>query len=509
MSTSLTIAGLTKFYGETRVLGDVDLRVERGSVHALLGGNGSGKSTLVKVLAGVASGTHTGMIEVETRSTEAGSLTPSWASEAGLRFVHQDLGMIRTFSVADNLALVTGYPVGIRGIKRAELEERAADLLARFDIDANPRTRVGDLRPSTQTMIAIASALRDDDARVLVLDEPTASLPDQEVGILMDALRRRADIGQTIVYVSHRLPEVFQLADAITVLRDGSVALTADRERLTERLVIEAIAGKSIDRIYPQARQRPLADPVLVVEDAAVTPIRRFDVTVNRGEIVGVAGLLGSGRTELLTALFGATQFERGTVRLGAASGPFASPRTAMIAGMALVPEDRQADAAFENLSVERNLSAGVPRRHLGALGLSARKVAREAVQLVTAFRVKSRGVDVALSTLSGGNQQKVILARWLRRKPMLLLLDEPTQGVDVVARSDIYDLIRTATSEGTAVLVASSDFEELAHLCDRVLVLNGGGVVSELSGPELTAQALTVRCYADAALEHEGAMAS
>jgi ribose transport system ATP-binding protein len=490
----LAISHLSVTFGATKALADVNLTVRAGTIHALLGSNGSGKSTLIKVLAGVNRAETGGRISVADADYSVDDLTPALALGLGLRFVHQDLGMFDDLSVAENFALYARYPKSSAGrVRWRALHERVAELLEQFEIDATPKTKVSQLRPASRTMLAVARALQDDQVkdRILILDEPTASLPADEASLLLASLRRRAAQGQTIVLVSHRLQEVLSLADELTVLRDGKAVGTLDVSATTEQDVVNLIAGRAV-----AATDRP---PTLAVDGTAaavvagltVGPLRDVSLSIQPGEILGIAGRLGSGRTTLLRSLFGDLPVEAGTFRVGTHIGPFASPRHAMRAGIAYVPEDRGGEAAFLDLSVRANISIVVLTNYFRRLWLRAGAEGRSSTRLLAEFLVKTASSESPLDSLSGGNQQKVVLARWLQRKPALLLLDEPTQGVDVVARAEIYQLIRNASAERAAVVIVSSDFDELAEVCDRVLVMTEGQVVAESRRPDLSADTL------------------
>ncbi|WP_083751431.1 sugar ABC transporter ATP-binding protein [Saccharothrix sp. ALI-22-I] len=491
--TALRITGLTKQFGGTTVLHGTDLRVRAGTVHALLGGNGSGKSTTIKILAGAHSADG-GTIEVGGRSWEARNFSAAAAQAAGLRFVHQDLGVFDDLTVAENIALASGWPTrtGARISWRA-LHDRVTTLLERFEIDADPRAPLGTLRPAARTMVAIARALQETDREdlVLVLDEPTASLPEHEASFLLESVRRRADQGQTVILVSHRLSEVIAVTDDYTVLRDGRVAGTLVDHRPTESELVELIAGRALDEAVRPTVSKSRPRPVLTVTDLTGGTLSGVDLEIGAGEIVGVAGLLGSGRTSLLRTLFGDHRPTSGTIELDGARVSFTGPGDAMRARVAYVPEDRGADAAFADLPLRANLSMSVLGHYWRRWRLDHGAERRDSQDLVSRYGVKAPSVEAAFSTLSGGNQQKAVLGRWLRRDPQLLLLDEPTQGVDVMSRADIYTVIRRTAASGCAVLVASSDLEELAALCDRVLVLHQGRVVAEADGEGLSADRL------------------
>jgi ribose transport system ATP-binding protein len=498
----IAVEHLSKTFGSTRALDDVSLTAGAGRIHGLVGGNGSGKSTLIKVLAGVYRGDPGGTVRVGSITVACDETSPAVARDAGLRFVHQDPGVFPAMTVAENLAIggARGFPTTGRRVHWSRLHRQAAAVLERFDIAARPSDRLGDLRHAERTMVAIARALEDEESSaetlVLVLDEPTASLPEHEVETLLDAIRRCAAGGQTILYVSHRLEEVVSLVDDVTVLRDGRVAATRDAGDLTTDELVEAIVGRPLERVFGTPQARGATDVRLEVQGLGGAPLRDVSFAVARGEIVGIAGLLGSGRTELLQMLFGARPRATGRVLLdGVVSDP-RTPSEAMRAGIAFVPEDRGRDAAFPELSVSTNLSAAriaAYRRH-GRLDKRAER--RDAAASIARFRIHAPGALAPLSELSGGNQQKVVLARWLERDPSLLLLDEPTQGVDVGARAELYDVIRGATALGMATVLVSSDFEELAHVADRVLVLRDGRIIAEVQHQHLSAHRLTDLLY-------------
>jgi ribose transport system ATP-binding protein len=490
-SAALSIDDVAKSYGSTVALGGVSFDVAKGTVHALLGGNGSGKSTLVKVLAGVVQADQ-GVLRIGGEKHDARLVTPAAARDAGFRFVHQQSSTFPDLTVAENLALGHGFERGVaRAVNWRAQRRRAAAVLERFGIDADPRQPLSSLTAARQTMVAIARGLQDqedDDRGLIVLDEPTASLPAREVDVLLEALRRYAGQGQTIIYVSHRIEEVLAVADAATVLRDGRVLATKPRHELSHGSVVELIAGRAVEDA--RTTRRPgTASGAVVLESRGLRggAVRDATFTLREGEILGVAGLLGSGRTTLLRLLFGVLQPEDGELRMAGEPVRLASSAAAMREGLALVPEDRQREAGFADMSVAENLSMATVRSYWrgGRLRLGAERT--DARELLKAYLIRAQSEQAPLSSLSGGNQQKVIVARWLRRNPRVLLLDEPTQGVDVGARAEIYSLIRNATAGGTAVVVVSSDLQELAGLSDRCLLLDRGRTAGSVSGPDLT----------------------
>ncbi|MFT4219038.1 MAG: sugar ABC transporter ATP-binding protein [Microbacterium sp.] len=501
---ALHLRGVDKHFGGTRALRKASLAVRAGTVHALLGGNGSGKSTAIKILAGVypADG---GEVDVFGEHHSLSDWSAHAAQAAGLRFVHQDLGLFEELSIAENFALDTGYPLSATGsIQWRRLRTDVAEVLAEYDLDIDPRRPVTDLRPSDRTLLAIARALSmsdrstgegsaDQPRRILVLDEPTASLAAVESALLLEKVRRLADRGQTVVIVSHRLQEVLDVAHDFTVFRDGAVVDTLVDASPTEDELISLMAGGLQVVLRPTGeRSHSSGIPTLEVRGLRGGPLRDVSLTAHGGEIVGIAGLQGSGRSSLLQTLFGVHAPAAGQIVLDGQPYRPAGVPEAMAAGVGMVPENRVREAAFMDLPVRDNLALAMLDSY-GTRGWMPRERERSAAAtLISRFSVKVSGPDALFSSMSGGNQQKVVIARWLQRDPRLLLLDEPTQGVDVMSRADIYETIRAAARAGCTVLVASSDMSELHALCDRVLVLARGRIVGEVLAGETDIDGLT-----------------
>jgi ribose transport system ATP-binding protein len=497
---ALRVANLSKTFPGTRALVDVSFDVKKGSFHALLGGNGSGKSTLIKILAGVYHADPGGTVWVGERSVPADHMTPELARSVGLHFVHQNPAVFPSLSVAENIAIGTGFDRRRAGsINWRALRRRTEALLERFAIETEPDVRVGSLRPAERAMVAIARALQDQEGEhggVLVLDEPTASLPRSEVVRLIGALLRYAKAGQTILFISHRLDEVIGTADQATVLRDGRLAGTVDGEEITEDRLIELIVGRPLDRVFPDMPEVRTEETALDVRNLTGGPLRGVTFQLRKGEVLGVAGLLGSGRSELLKMIFGAYPIKSGEVRVDGEPVRFAHIGEAMAAGVAYVPEDRGGEGVFQEMTLSENVTAAVVSRYWRGGRLRHRAASTDARRSIQDFLIRASSEQQQMATLSGGNQQKVILARWLRRKPRILLLDEPTQGVDINARAEIYALVRQAVAAGCSALVVTSDFEELSHVSDRVIVLNHGRVAAELRSPDITPVRLTELAY-------------
>ncbi|WP_432824944.1 sugar ABC transporter ATP-binding protein [Dactylosporangium sp. CA-092794] len=475
----MSIEGLTKSFGATRALDDVSLTIHPGEVLAVVGHNGSGKSTLVKLMAGFHTADH-GTIDLHSgpgRPTE-------------LRFIHQDLGLVETLSTRENLGLGSGRSTAPwLPLRKAAERHLARELTAQFGVDFDVDALVRELSPAERTIVAIARALRgwDQDKNVvLILDEPTAALHGAEVDRLMAVVRRVAQRGAGVLFISHRLDEVLGVADTVLALRNGKVVGNLPRVEVDYAGLVELVAGAELQ--LPGRRDVTRGEPILRVRGLAGRSIVELDVTVHAGEIVGVAGILGSGRDEVCSMIFGGRRRSSGTVEL--TDHPLAPGdlQESIRRGAAFVPGDRHQDGAVMTMTATENLMAvRVPGTESRWRRLRKGHEADESAKWFSTCGVVPALPSMELSQFSGGNQQKVVLAKWLRTRPRLLLLEEPTQGVDVGAKAVIHRLIAETAGAGTGVLVASSEAKELAELCDRVLVLADGVVTAELEGAELT----------------------
>jgi len=476
----LEMHGIVKTFPGVRALDGVDLDVRPGEVHCLLGQNGAGKSTLIKVLAGAHqpdAGTITWLGEPVTLGD------PQAAMSHGIATIYQELDLVPGLSVADNVFL--GREHARFGFARmASANRAAAALLTRLGHpEIRPTAEVGSLSAAAQQMVSMARALSQD-ARLIVMDEPSAVLDNEEVGRLFAVVRDLTAHGVAVVYISHRLEEIRQIGDRITVLKDGRTVATGLPARETPtREVISLMTGRTIEYVFPERRTTPeqTAAPLLEVEGLGLRgSFSDVSFSVRPGEIVGLAGLVGSGRSEILETVFGARRATSGTVRVAGHRLRAGDVGGAVEAGVGLAPEERKSQALLLGDSVYRNISISSLARFArgGFLSGSAEKAA--AREQVRSLDVRPGDVDREVRTLSGGNQQKVVLARWLLRNCRVLLLDEPTRGVDVGARSEIYALVRTLADRGVAVVVVSSEIPEVLGLADRVLVIADGAVVTE-----------------------------
>jgi ribose transport system ATP-binding protein len=489
----LEVRGITKEFPGTRALDEVGIQIARGEVHALVGHNGSGKSTLIKILAGIHDPDQ-GTISVRGAEPVERVASAIAARELGLRFVHQNLGLIDSLSGVENLALGRGFDTGLGWRIRWSAEvENAKAHLRELGYTFDMRAPVGDLSAAEQTGLAIARAIYDwEEASVLIVDEPTAALPRAETEGLFSAINRARNRGLGILYVSHRLEEIFEIADRVTVLRDGHRVGTYPVSELDKSRLIELMLGGE-DVAAPASGQGTSREAGLFqVRSLGGEAIEDLNLSVAGGEVLGIAGLSGSGRDEILSLLFGALPRE-GEITVGGIPVPPGDPRAAMRHGIGLVPADRHRDGSIEPFSVRLNFTLTDVWRNTSRFG-AVRKRAElaEVSEWIKGLDIKPSRPDENFSLLSGGNQQKVMMAKWLRLKPKVLLLDDPTQGVDVHTKAVLHNLARQIASSGSAVIIASSDDEELCDVCDRVLVLSEGRIVGELSRTDISLDAIS-----------------
>lgn len=488
---ALAARGLSKTFSAVTVLSSVDLTIAPGEIHALLGENGSGKSTLIKILAGYHRPDAGGEVFIDGQEVAAGSADAAYA--AGCRFVHQDLGLVATSSVLDNLFLNRGFPSRFGTISGREARRLASEQVAKVGLTIDPRTPVAALSPAMKTGVAVARALLVDasvNAKLLVLDEPTATLPHNEVKHLLEIVRRVSEEGVGVLYVTHRLDEVFQLAHNVTVLRDGRKAATEPVTALDRKRLINLLVGREFEEIHAVAESltEDRGGSVLEVRDLEARALRGISFTCYPGAVVGIAGITGSGRETVLGSLFGAHPREAGIVSVDGRRVNALKPSQAMSAGMAYLPADRKVLGAFMDFTARENLTLCDLSPFWRRLHLNRRREVAESRDWFERLEVRPvGGHNQLLATFSGGNQQKVLFGKWLRRLPKVLLLDEPTQGVDVGAKAGLHRLLLLAADGGAVVVLSSSDVDELAALCQRVIVLRDGKIAADLTGPAVS----------------------
>ena len=496
---ALEFRGLSKTFGAQRALYDVNFSVARGEIHGLVGRNGSGKSTLIKILSGYHVPDEGASLEIGG-SPVALPLPSVEAYRLGLAFVHQDLGLVPELSVVENIR-VGRFTTGA-GWRINWKAERAlvAQALERFEVQVSPDTIVGSLREVDRALVAIVRGLIDlqsHESGILVLDEPTAYLPRDSVEQLFRTVRSVAAAGTSVVFVSHRLDEVMSLTDRTTVLRDGKVVGTLNTSTSNEEQLIELILGGQLHDFYPEPSE-PRSSVALRISDLSGAVAKNLNLEVYEGEIVGLTGIAGAGYDEVPYLLFGAKPATSGTVEI--AKTTFGhdqlAPKTMMDAGVALLPADRARNSGVGDLTLTQNVSLPVLSSFFSGGRLHQRAERHKVAGLLTDYTVRPPIPEAKMGQLSGGNQQKALLAKWLQRNPPVLLLHEPTQGVDVGAKKDVFERLREAAVAGAAIVFSSAEYEDLAHLCDRVLVFHEGRVAATLTGAELTEDRIVEQCY-------------
>ena len=480
--THLKLNKISKAFPGVKALQGVDLDIQPGEIHALAGENGAGKSTLMNCLAGNLQPDE-GTILINDKAVSIKN--PQEAFSLGISIVYQHLSLTDNLSVAENI-FANQLPANNWGlIQYDKLYQQTELFLKQLNLEKiNARTLVSRLSPAEKQLVEIAKALSRKPS-VLILDEPTASLTDRETQTLFAILKKLKNEGVSIIYISHRLEEIFQLADKISILKDGKYQGTFNRKDLTKDELIRRMVGRDIQLLRTESYCQ---EDVLLSVDK-LTGNRFHDITfqLHRGEILGLAGLVGAGRTEIARALFGADEVISGEVRLLNKMLSAKHPADSISKGIAYVPEERKTLGLFQEMSVQDNMIAGKLENARNGKFYDSTKARRLASDLTTRLRIATPGVQQKVINLSGGNQQKVVLAKWLLTKPDLLIVDEPTHGIDIGARFEIYDILKTLASEGKGILMISSDLPELLGICDRILVIRQGMVAGELSRNEVT----------------------
>ncbi|MBW9116958.1 sugar ABC transporter ATP-binding protein [Rhizobium cauense] len=486
-STILEIKDVTKVFGAVSALKDMQLSVRRGRVHTILGENGAGKSTLMKILAGVYQPT-SGSIVLDGAPYAPAS--PQDAARAGLTIVFQELSLCNNLTVAENI-LATREPARAGFINDKALVRKATELVKELGLPVSVSEKVGDLSIAQRQLVEIAKGLSIK-AKVVILDEPTSSLSDSEAEILFEIIARLKAQGVAVIYISHRMEEIMRLSDDITVVRDGSYITTREKTETTIDELIALMVGRDMNEIYPPRETAPPAmagSPVLTVKDLSRDgEFENVSFDVRPGEILGFFGLIGSGRSEVMNTLFGIRQPTAGSMSIDGNRVSIASPADAIDRSIAFVTENRKEEGLVLSHSVESNISMVTLGQYSGALGFLKRRRERQAaVGEVARLAIKTASLDTSAGSLSGGNQQKIVLAKWLLTKPKILILDEPTRGVDVGAKFEIYKIIRQLAAEGAAILLVSSELSEVIGMSDRTVVMSEGRMTAIATKEQMT----------------------
>ncbi len=482
MSAILQLNHITKRYPGVVALDDVSVSFEKGEVHALLGENGAGKSTLIKVLSGAIS-PDGGEIVMDGQTY--GSITPALAQKLGIGVIYQEFTLVPTLTVAENIFLGKEYRKGVFLDRKAMLRQ-ASEILQEMEIKIDPDTPVRQLSVAYQQIVEISKALAND-VRVLIMDEPTAPLTTAEVDCLFRMVRKLVAGGVTIIFISHRMEELFQIADRVTILRDGTYVQTLDTAQTDRAELISLMVGRSIDEQYP-TRHVTIGEPVLEVEHLyAKDFIRDVSFQVRAGEILGLSGLIGAGRTELVRAIYGADPVQAGEIRLAGKPVHLKSPAVSIHHGVALVPESRKEQGVVLGMSIADNMVMSTTRKLSRGIFLQKGRCRRLVSEYIEKLRIKTPSAQQKVVNLSGGNQQKVVIGKFLAADPMVYIFDEPTRGIDVGAKHEIYQLMNQLVSQGKAIIMISSELPEILGMSDRILVMHEGRLAGEMSRAEAT----------------------
>ena len=490
----LEMRDISKNFTGVRALSHVDFTLRKGEIHALMGENGAGKSTLIKVLTGVHE-FESGSIHMAGNSNAIVNHSPQEAQANGISTVYQEVNLCPNLTVAENL-FIGREPRKMGMIDWKQMNERSGKLLESLDIHVPPTQMLEECSIAIQQMIAIARAV-DMKCRVLILDEPTSSLDDDEVEKLFVLMRRLRDEGVGIIFVTHFLEQVYAVCDRITVLRNGELVGEYETKDLPRVMLVAKMMGKDFDDladIKGEHKDKKKAKPEPVIEAKGIShkgTIKPFDLTINKGEVIGLTGLLGSGRSELVRAIYGADKAETGTLKVKGKEAKINSPLDAMKLGMAYLPEDRKAEGIIADLSVRENIIIALQAKRGMFHPLSRKEMDEAADKYIKMLQIKTASRETPIKSLSGGNQQKVIIGRWLLTNPDFLILDEPTRGIDIGTKTEIQKLVLDLADQGMAVAFISSEVEEMLRTCSRMAVMRDGKKVGEISGDELSQEGI------------------
>jgi len=485
----IRLSGVSKSFGLTRAVCTVDLEIFPGEVHGLVGENGAGKSTVMRILAGLYPDYQGGIFvagsEVRIRGVRQ-------ARNLGVAMVHQELSLVPEMSVAENIFLGREPPAKIPGfISRSKAAGRARALLKEIGVELDPRQKVEKLSVARRQLVEIAKGISQN-PKVLILDEPSSSLTAPEIRDLFKVVRRLAERGAAVVYISHKLEEIFELTQRVTVMRDGARIASQPTGQWDRASLIKAMVGRELSSLFPH-RHAPDKSAVLLELKNLSRPgaFQNISFKIHRGEVLGIYGLMGAGRTDLAEAIFGLGPAAAGEILIAGKNARIRSPAAAKSYGLALVPEDRREKGLVLTQSVARNISLPALKIFSRLGFVKRRQEAREVAAIISEFDIHAASSSVAAETLSGGNQQKVVIGKWLVRPPAILILDEPTRGIDVGAKAEVHAMIDRLASQGMAILLISSELPEVMGMSDRVLVMREGTLAAEFSGADLTAENL------------------
>jgi ribose transport system ATP-binding protein len=483
MDIILELKEVTKVYPGVVALDKVSMSFIKGEVHALMGENGAGKSTLIKVIAG-AINQEEGSIVIDKETFTR--MTPALARSKGIGVIYQEFNIVPSMSVADNIFL--GEKVGGRFVQdKKAIHRRASEIFRRLGVNVNTHNMVGMLSTAKQQLVEIAKAMAKD-VKILIMDEPSAALSVSEVQRLFEIIRLLKEKGVTILYISHRMEEVFQIADRVTVMRDGRYIDTRDMAHTTRKELVDMMVGRELTEAYPR---RSLSPGSVVLETRCLSGngVHDINISLRKGEILGLAGLVGAGRTELARLLFGDAKADTGEIHVYDRPVRFSTPQDAIRLGIGLIPEDRKRDGVFLGFPVDWNIAImSMPQLSRWTI-MDKKKICLTSLKYRDLFHIKTPSMSQLVKNLSGGNQQKVVMAKVLATKADILIFDEPTRGIDIGAKQEIYKLMSNLVSEGMSIIMISSEMVELIGMCDRIVVLHGGRQAGELLRDEFNQQ--------------------
>lgn len=475
-TTILSVKNLRKTYPGVVALDDVSLDFKKGEVHALVGENGAGKSTLVKILSGAVV---PDVGEFSINGDTFNKISPKESKDHGIELIYQELNLVSALSVAENVFLGNFDGNGIT-VDFRSMRQKAADLFNKLQVNIDPKTIVSDLTVSLMQLVEIAKSLVND-SRVLIMDEPTAPLTVHEIEVLFKLIKKLKASGVTIIYISHRLSEVFEISDRLTVMRDGKIIATKNTKDTTRDELIKLMVGRELSETFVE-REKNIGEKIFEVKNLSNKNVNNISFSVKRGEILGLAGLMGAGRTELVRALFGADRYDEGEIIIDGKKAKInGSPKNAVDVGIGLVPEDRKEQGVLIELSVRDNITLPILKKISKSCVINRRKEEAILNKYKGRLEIKTPSYDQIVRNLSGGNQQKVALSKWLASDCKVLLLDEPTRGIDVGAKQEIYRLINELAEEGLAIVLITSDMEEMLGLADRIIVIHEGDYMGSI----------------------------